>query len=171
VGALAPQNPGKSILDLPELQNTHICLKKVPLLDLYLGPGRTALKTGQLLVHFTLPLAESGQGSSFQRVMRLQGVALPVLNLAVWLRREGEIITDLRIMVGPAGPTPQRALAAEHALRGRRLTPESLADAQAALLTETHFRTSPRRATADYRRHLTGILLQDALSVAWKRAA
>jgi CO/xanthine dehydrogenase FAD-binding subunit len=167
VGAIAPQ----SVEALTMGQTREVIVERVPLLDLYLGPGKTALKTGQLLVGFCLPLAGCGQGSAFTRVMRAQGVALPVLNLAVGLRREQAIIADLHIAIGPAGPFPLRAQAAEAALRGLPPTPESMALAEAALLAEAHFRTSPQRATAAYRQHLAGKLLAEAVYKAWERAA
>jgi len=180
VGALAPQSADALPTDRgaphnAETQNmsraAEVIVVRVPLLDLYLGPGKTALRTGQLLVGFCLPLTRRGQGSAFTRVMRAQGVALPVLNLAVGLRREQAIIADLRIAIGPAGPVPLRAQAAEAALRGRPPTPESMATSEAALLAETHFRTSPQRATAGYRQHLAGKLLAEAVYKAWERAA
>jgi len=152
-------------------QTREVIMTRLPLLDLYQGPGKTALKAGQLLAGFCLPLAGRGQASAFVRVMRAQGVALPVLNLAVSVKREQDILTDLRIAIGPAGPVPLRAQAAETALRGRPLTPENIAEAVAALLGEAHFRTSPQRATAGYRQHLAGNLLAEAVSKAWERAA
>ncbi len=157
VGASAPENPG-------------ITLKKIPLLELYLGPGKTALSAGQLLVGFYLPLAGTGEGAAFTRVMRSQGVGLAVVNLAVWLKRKQGVISACRIALGPAGPIPQRALKAEKALCGRPPEAEALAAAGAALLEEVHFRTSSQRATAGYRRHLAGKLLAEAVGKAWERA-
>ena len=156
---------------IPHVVTASAVLRRVPLLDLYLSPGKTALTPGQLLTGFYLPLAEAGQGSAFVRVMCAQGVALAVLNLAAWVKRDGEAIADVRIAIGPAGPIPMRASAAETILRGRVPTPENLAAAEAALLAESHFRTSPQRATAGYRRHLAGKLLAEAISKAWERAA
>ena len=53
--------------------------------------------------------------------MRPQGVALPILNCAVWLERENDTIKDIRIAVGPGGGTPFRATQAEDTLRGQSL--------------------------------------------------
>jgi carbon-monoxide dehydrogenase medium subunit len=140
--------------------------------DLFEGPGRSTLHAGQeLLVGFTLPLRGPSEGSAFQRVMRPQGVAIAILNLGAWLRREGEHVADLRIAVGPAGPVPFRAHAAEAVLRGRRMDGGSLQAALDALLGEARFRTSPHRATAAYRREMAGVLLEDVLNLAWERAA
>ena len=143
----------------------------VPLTDLYLGPGKSALRPDELLVGFYLPLTAPGEASAFRRVMRPKGVALPILNVAVWLQRQGGRIAAARIAMGPFGPVPRRATAAEHALQGRPLDEEALHRAAEALLAEARFRTSPHRATAAYRRRLAPVLLRAALQTAWQRAA
>ncbi|MBN1146231.1 MAG: FAD binding domain-containing protein [Anaerolineales bacterium] len=143
----------------------------VPLGELFLGPGRSALLPRQeLLVGFYLPLSEAGQASAFRRVMRPQGVAIAILNLALWLARQDEHIVDICIAVGPSGPTPRRALETEEVLRAEQPSEATLKRAIEALLAESHFRTSPHRATADYRRHMAGVLLRETLSAAWERA-
>jgi CO/xanthine dehydrogenase FAD-binding subunit len=38
------------------------------------------------------------------------------------------------------------------------------------LLDNVHFRTSPYRASAEYRQQLVEVLLKDTLEIAWKRA-
>jgi carbon-monoxide dehydrogenase medium subunit len=145
--------------------------RKVPLHALYLGPGVTSLRSNQdLLVGFHLPLLTPTQGSAFARIMRPQGVALPILNMACWLERDGDQIVDIRIAIGPAGPTPVRASSAEKALLGQRFTQNSIACANEAIREDTKFRTSPQRATAGYRTHLTSTLLETAVTRAWERA-
>lgn len=144
--------------------------RRVPLLELFLGPGKSALKVDEILVGFYLPLGQPHQASAFCRVMRAQGIALPILNLAAWLERAGEKITAARISVGPAGPTPFRARQTEAYLTGKTFSAETIAGAQETLLAEAKFRTSPARATAEYRRELAVVLLKNALSTAWERA-
>lgn len=140
----------------------------VPLPDLYLGPGRCALIPGQeVLVGFHLPLAGPGERSAFSRVMRPQGVAIAILNCAIWLRRQDDVIAAIRVAVGPSGPTPRRLAGVEAALAGRAPDAASLEEAVAALLAEAHFRTSPHRATAAYRRHIITHLLHETLQKAW----
>jgi carbon-monoxide dehydrogenase medium subunit len=102
--------------------------------------------------------------------MRPQGVAIAILNMAVWLHRAGERVMDVRIAVGPSGPTPSRALAAEQALCSQTLSDERIEQALEALLGEVNFRTSPHRATLMYRREMAGVLLRDTLQSAWQRA-
>jgi xanthine dehydrogenase FAD-binding subunit len=145
--------------------------RRVPLSALFLGPGRSALKQGEeLVVGFYLPVAGPRQASCFKRIMRPQGVALPILNCAVWLERAGEVAADVHIAVGPGGATPFRATDAEAALRGHPFDEERIESAVDALLAQVQFRTSARRASADYRRCIVSDLFKDVLETAWSRA-
>lgn len=146
--------------------------RRVPLQALFSGPGISTLDPRcDLLVGFYLALGEQGQASAFARRVNPQGIALAMLNMAIWLERGGEQIKDIRIAVGPSGPVPLRMRLAEQALMDQEPTPEAQAAALDELLKEARFRTSPHRATVEYRRHLAGVLLQEALSAAWQRAA
>lgn len=145
--------------------------RRVPLLTLFLGPGKSGLESGkEILTGFYLPVKDTGEGSAFARVMRPQGVALPILNMAVWLRRKGEQIAAARIAVGPAGPTPQRAWKVEELLSGKEFSSQTLQEAIVMIRSTMTFRSSPQRASAEYRNHLVGILLEDVMKTAWKRA-
>ncbi len=145
--------------------------RQMPFPSLFAGPGKSTLVKGEeLVVGFHLRAKGRGQASCFKRIMRPQGVALPILNCAVWIYREGNKIIDLRIAVGPAGPVPFRAGQAEERMRGQEFTPGLVSAGVEALLAEARFRTSPQRAGADYRRHLASGLFMDTLQEAWDRA-
>jgi carbon-monoxide dehydrogenase medium subunit len=146
-------------------------LRRVPLGRLFLGPGKSALRRGEdILVGFYIRLRPRARtASAFRRIMRPQGVALPILNLAAWMRQRGKLVQGVHIAVGPGGATPFRASAAESALRGRRFSDEALGETLDALLEEVKFRSSPRRASGDYRRHLVAPLFRETLSLAWQR--
>ncbi|MBV6394917.1 MAG: Nicotinate dehydrogenase FAD-subunit [Anaerolineales bacterium] len=150
--------------------------RRISFKDLFLGPGKSSIKQGEeLIVGFhipipNLPTPNYQSASCFQRIMRPQGVALPILNCAVWLERENDTIKDIRIAVGPGGGTPFRATKAEDTLRGGSLNEATFESALEALLAQAHFRTSARRAGADYRRHILSGLFGDTLKSAWERA-
>jgi carbon-monoxide dehydrogenase medium subunit len=146
--------------------------RRIPFQELFVGPGKSSLKHGEeLLVGFYLPLSIFHQSSCFKRIMRPQGVALPILNCAVWLERENEIIKNIRIAVGPGGGTPFRATQAEDTLRGQSFTETTFESATKALLAQAQFRTSARRASSDYRQHIVAGLFNETLETAWLRAA
>jgi len=142
-----------------------------PMLKLFLGPGKSALQADrEVLVGFRVPLRRPGQASAFSRVMRPQGVALPILNAAVWIEREGDTITGCRIAVGPAGPVPVRATAIEELVIGRELDEDLLDRMREAIPDAFRFRSSAQRAGADYRYQLCEVLLKEVIKTAWQRA-
>ena len=142
-----------------------------PMLNLFKGPGKSALKLDrEFLVGFHIPARLPGQASVFGRIMRPQGVALPILNMAIWLERAGDCIRDIRIAVGPAGPVPQRAHQLEDCLINSRYDDEAVAKAAALIAGTLNFRTSPQRGSKEYRYHLAEVLLEDVIGTAWKRA-
>jgi xanthine dehydrogenase FAD-binding subunit len=146
-------------------------MRRVPFTSLFLGPGKSALnKNEELIVGFYLPQAKKGQASCFKRIMRPQGVALPILNCAIWLERKKDIVKDIHIAVGPGGGTPFRATEAEKALRGEPFNDEIFVKGLDSLLAQAKFRDSARRASADYRKHVVGGLFKDVLGTAWSRA-
>jgi carbon-monoxide dehydrogenase medium subunit len=143
-----------------------------PVSELFRGPGKSALDPrNELLVGFYLPLTQSSQGSAFARVMRPQGVAIAILNCAVWLQRNGEKINQARISVGPSGPTPRRMKTAQRFLAGQGLSEEVIEETHRLVLQEGSFRTSRHRATSEYRQQVVRMLLAETLSTAWGRAA
>jgi CO/xanthine dehydrogenase FAD-binding subunit len=145
--------------------------RRMSFTSLFLGPGKSALnKNEEIIVGFYLPRTRKGQASCFKRIMRPQGVALPILNCAVWLERDADMVKDIHIAVGPGGPIPFRATEAEAVLRGQPFNDETFASTLEALLGQAIFRTSARRASADYRKHIVGGLFKDVLETAWKRA-
>ena len=79
-----------------------------PLLSIYAGPGRNQLQDNQLLAAFRFPAVQARQGSAFDRIMRPQGVALPILGVAAKLTLDESLtrVTAAAIVVGPAGPLP-----------------------------------------------------------------
>jgi carbon-monoxide dehydrogenase medium subunit len=159
-------------VDIAVAEDDTFHLRRAPILSLFAGPGKTTLLPGrEILVGFSLAVGMQTAGSAFARVMRPQGVALPILNLAVWLRREGDCIDEIRAAVGPSGPIPCRAEALEDCLRGQRLSAGGFQQAEAAWRESLRFRSSPRRATAEYRRHLSSALLEQVVRAAFERAA
>jgi xanthine dehydrogenase FAD-binding subunit len=145
--------------------------RRVPFKDLFLGPGKSSLKHGEeLIVGFYLPILKNNQASCFKRIMRPQGVALPIINVAIWLEREKDTIKDIRIAVGPGAATPWRAGDAEQVLIGKSMNDETVEAALEILLAHVGFRSSPRRASADYRQHIVVGLFKDTLESAWERA-
>ena len=143
--------------------------RRMSLAELFVKPGKNSLED-ELLVGFYLPLKKPGDASAFKRVMRPQGVAIAILNLGIWLNRDEEAISDVRISVGPSGPVPRRMTQAESVLKGNKPTRDIVAEAIRSILEQASFRTSRHRSTSQYRQHVVGILLEETLLTAFERA-
>jgi xanthine dehydrogenase FAD-binding subunit len=199
IALLALQAQAEIASSAPAAVPSSVNTRRVPFEELFLGPGKSSLKHGEeLIVGFYIPIqktlkifatlapgASAGEhprnevegaktfrvSSCFKRIMRPQGVALPILNCAVWLERENDSIRDIRIAVGPGGGTPFRATHAEDVLHGQSATEKRIESAFEALLAQAQFRTSARRAGAEYRRHIVRGLFKDTLNSALERAS
>jgi xanthine dehydrogenase FAD-binding subunit len=132
-----------------------------PIGELFAGPGKTTFdRTKEILKGFRIQNRGKNEGSAFDRIMRPQGVAIAILNMAVWMQINSDgVIEALRIAVGPGGPVPFRARQLEDLLCGQTVNDGVLKTAADALLEEINLRTSKHRATEDYRRHLIATLL------------
>ncbi|NWF69014.1 MAG: FAD binding domain-containing protein [Chloroflexi bacterium] len=145
----------------------------LPLPALFRGPGVSALDHGKdLLVAFRFTLCAPGEATAFKRIMRPQGVALPILGCAVWVKLNAARThyDDVRVCVSPVAPKPVRAVEVEAALRGQPVGQQTLENAVAAAHRTLHPRASAYRATAEYRQHMIETLLRQTLPLATERA-
>jgi len=152
--------------DTNEIESEWITLEK-----LYLAPGRSLVdQTREIITALRFIPTGQQEASAFARIMRPQGVALPILGMAARLKLEGDNIQAVRIAVGPVAPTPLRACNTEAFLAGRPAKDEVIEAAVPVLLNECQPRTSAHRSTAVYRREMLSVLLRQVLSLAIRRA-
>lgn len=145
----------------------------LPLAQLFRGPGISALDSSKdVLVAFRFPLCADREATAFHRIMRPQGVALPVLGCAVWVRLTPDRLyyEDVRVSIAPVAPTPILAEAVAGVLRGAPTNDDSLEKAVQAAHESLKPRTSKYRATGEYRQHMIGTLLRRTLPLAVERA-
>lgn len=142
-----------------------------PLLDIFEGPGRVNFdRKENLVVGFRFLQKGKGEASAFHRVMRPQGVAIAILNMASWVKMSQETLIDVKLSCGPAGPRPFRAFRTEELIKGKRLDGELFKEACNMLSQEVSLRTSAHRATKEYRHMLLPVLLQRVLEKAISRS-
>ncbi len=136
-----------------------------PIAALYEGPGESKVDPArQLIAAIRVRPTGRHEASAFTRVMRPQGVALPILGMAARVRLAGDAIEDVALGAGPVAPVPFRAFKTEAFLQGKQLNEESVAEASKVLLDEVSPRTSPHRATKEYRIELLPGMLRDVLT-------
>jgi carbon-monoxide dehydrogenase medium subunit len=144
-----------------------------PLLSIFVGPGKNRLAANQMIGAFRFPVRAPRSGSAFDRIMRPQGVALPILGVAaqVTLDESGRRAVAASIAVGPAGPIPFRATESETILLGAPALDETVLErAIDAAQRQAELRTSKHRASKEYRHEMIAVLLRRVLPKAVARA-
>jgi carbon-monoxide dehydrogenase medium subunit len=145
----------------------------LPVTQIFHGPGVSALdSTRDVLAGFRFRVGSAGSASAFKRIMRPQGVALPVLGCSAWVQldEERDSFADLRICIGPVDRVPVRASLVEHELRGQPVSDEVIRRVAASAREMLHPRASKYRASAEYRSHMIETLLNQVLPLAIERA-
>jgi carbon-monoxide dehydrogenase medium subunit len=138
--------------------------------SLFLGPGKSVIdSTREVLTALRFKATTDHEASASSRIMRPQGVALPIMNFSTKVRLIEDRIEAVALAVAPVAPTPFRCQQTEAFLAGKPANSESIEAAMAVLLSECKPRTSPHRATAEYRKEVLPVLLRRTLSRAIER--
>jgi carbon-monoxide dehydrogenase medium subunit len=125
--------------------------RSLPLDDFFTGPGRSALRQGEVVGSVDLPLPAERMAGAFERLTRRHGVDLAIVNVCCVIRESG----TARFGFGAVGPRPIL-------VECRRDTP----------VDEILSRATPRsdlRGAADYRMAMLPILARRALKRATAR--
>jgi carbon-monoxide dehydrogenase medium subunit len=142
-------------------------LREVAVADFFRGPGRNALRPGELLTEIRVPLPGPRTFSGYWKHTRRKAMELPLLGVGalVSLAEDGETVVKARIALGVAGPVPLRIAEAEASLEGRRLTAEAVRDAAGIAAEKAQVRDS-WRSKAWYRREMIRVLIPRVLTEA-----
>jgi len=129
--------------------------------DVLTGPHRTVL--GDRLIRFiVIPAAAADRVGVFIKHARSKSDIAQV-NLALAARRENGRLLDVRIALGAVAPTAIRVREAEALLEGQ-VPDEALTHTFGQLVAEVVRPISDWRASAEYRRRVSGVLARRALA-------
>jgi len=147
-------------------------IRWMALQDSFKGPGKSFIdRYRQILTRLRFRPTAAGEGSAHHRVMRPQGLCLPIISMGVRLKiDETNTITDVRISMGPVGPVPYLAEPAMAVLAGSPATNEQFVRATEVALEHVELRTSKYRASREYREQMVRTYLPAILNRAVKRA-
>lgn len=140
--------------------------------DSFKGPGKSFIdRYRQILTRLRFRPTAAGEGSAHHRVMRPQGLCLPIISMGVRLKvDDANTITDARISMGPVGPVPYLAEPAMEVLAGGPATNEQFVRAAEVALENVELRTSKYRASCEYREQMVRTFLPVILNCAVERA-
>lgn len=136
--------------------------RTVPAEEFFLGPKKTMLQRGELLVEILIGAQSLAGSSAFRMIGKRNGQAISQVNAAVWLTAQEGQVREIRAAVGSVAPVPLRLRETEKLLRGSnragieiRKVLESV-DREIAPISDV-------RASVEYRRLVTGALFREAL--------
>jgi carbon-monoxide dehydrogenase medium subunit len=137
--------------------------RRLPLADFYQGVRQTALAPEEMVTDIAFPALRANQRGTFAKLALRRMHAISVVNAAVVLTFDGDVVADARITMGSVAPTVIRAHGAESTLVGRGLSEASIAKA-AELAAEDSSCIDDIRARARYRREVVSVLVRRALA-------
>ena len=136
--------------------------------DFFLGALTVDLAVDEMVTRVVFPKLPPSTGWGFAEVARRRG-DFAIAAVAATLTVADGAIGDARIAMTGVDATARRAPEAEALLVGRRPT-RALIDAAIAAVRAGITPPTDLHASADYRRHLVGVLAERALDAAWRRA-
>ena len=116
--------------------------RALPVGDFFTGYYETALGPDELVTEVRVPAPREGERAAYIKFCGHRAESsMAIVGIALAARRDGDgSVCDVRIVVGAAGPIPQRARGAEAMLMGGPITPARIAEAAKAAANEGEVR-------------------------------
>ena len=143
----------------------------LPLDQFFVGPGRCALKQGEILTELHLPPPPPNTGSLYIKDSPRSAMDIAAVGVAsvVSLDRTGQVFRQVKIVLGAVGPTPFEAKAAAEVLVGKQVTQGIIDEAARVAVSEAR-PVDDIRATAAHRRAIVEPLTRRTLQYAVQMA-
>lgn len=136
----------------------------LPISEVFLGPGRTALEPGEIMTTVRLPRPEPNTGGLYIKHSPRGAMDISAIGAAsvVALAEDGTC-SRVRIALGSVAPTPIRAHGAEGRLVGQHPTDANIAEA-ARIAAQGTQPIADVRSGAEYRREIARVLVDRTLN-------
>jgi carbon-monoxide dehydrogenase medium subunit len=143
--------------------------RAVSLQSFFTGVKKTVLQSDELLTEIRVPVQSQETGAAFIKVGRRSGPELAIVSSAAAVTLGNHTCEGVRIALGSVAPTPFRAKKAESFLTGRALDEESIREAS-EIASEEISPISDVRASAEYRREITKVIVEMVIKKAIERS-
>jgi CO/xanthine dehydrogenase FAD-binding subunit len=143
--------------------------REVPVEQIPVGPGKTSLAHGEIVVSFHLPSKPNHTADAYIRMIPRTEMDIAVVGCAVKLTMDQGVCVDARVGLGAVAPTPLLVPDAAAALVGSSLDEKAL-DLAAEACRAACNPINDKRGTIDYRVQVAGVLLKRTTQVAKQRA-
>ena len=169
-GSLAHADPAAElpmvmkVLDAEILARSAARSRTIAVEDFFRGAFVTTLAADEMIVALRVPAMRPGAGFAFQEFAQRRGAPI-IAAVAVMLERAGARCTKARIAAAGVGPVPIRLFTPEGIVERSGPSDEAI-EAASELAAEMVDPISDLHASADFRRHLTQVLVKRALCAA-----
>lgn len=144
--------------------------RKVPIIDFFVGPGKTILEEGELVVSFTIPNSRQKSGASYKKFAIRGDVDISIVGAgsSITLDKDDKVSHAI-ISLAAVAPTPIRVTDVEKLIVGKVLTKDLILEAAEKAANSCNPITD-QRATKEYRIEMVKVWTKNALTEAVKRA-
>ncbi len=132
--------------------------------DLYTGYYETALADSELIAEVIVP-PQAGWRAAYIKITTRSADDWPTLGVAAAIRLEGNVVSDVRMVVSAATDKPVRLLAAENVMRGAVPDVATLMRCGEAAMAEVELAADVRGSSA-YKRELLRVYVGRAVRAA-----
>lgn len=145
-------------------------LRQEALSTVFLGPGKTTLKPGDIVTSIHFPLPPQGCAGVYLKLGRNRLSDLSIVGVTVLAAPDSSLPAGcrFRIVLASVAPVPLVAASAQEFLADRPVTPESILEA-ARLASEACSPIDDIRGSARYRKIMVKNLTAKALNTVWKK--
>ena len=145
--------------------------RKVAVEDFCIGPGKTVIKNGELLVSISVPKPAERSGAAYERFIprNEMDIAVAAVAVSVEIDNTGENFESVNIALASVGPTPIVARKASDYLAGKPINDASISEA-ASIAKDEASPISDMRGTIEHRKHLIEVITNRMIKESVKRA-
>jgi carbon-monoxide dehydrogenase medium subunit len=140
--------------------------RTISLEDFITGPGENVLD-GEILKETIIPIPDEKSGAAFMQLTR-NSADLAKINCAVKITINDGRCEEIRIVLGSVSNRPVRVNAVEQLIKGQEISAELLEKASKAAV-EDIFPITDARSSAEYRRHVSRVLVSRTVRNAIER--
>lgn len=144
--------------------------RKIAFSEFFLGPKKTILEPGELLISVQIPKPAPKSSSGYIKFGRRKAMDLALLGAAanITLSTDGKTFETIRIGLTTSAPVPMAAVKTEDFLVGKPVTAEVIQEAGIVASGEAKSRTS-WRCSAEYRHEILKVIVPQAINLALDR--
>lgn len=145
--------------------------REVLLEKFFSGPGKTVLKSDEIVVEVVVPNERLHSGARYEKLFARTSVDLACVGAACWVLKNPKtgVVRDVKIVLGAVAPIPMRAKGAERVIKGKVATAEVIKEA-GEIASQEAKPISDIRASAEYRREMVKVMVRRAVKGAVEAA-